>query len=187
MVCCHAFHGGWFKAVLWEIFCLCTPESAKIWYALSHHDRIEIDTLISVIVVSPKTWKLTTDRGHWWHHSINSYNILYPIKYCLLSAWMSYTMLIISTLQWCHISMLATPQPLATQLFVPQIGKENNNGNIKAICGGFQWYLAKQYRKLFHVLSFTFCLVTSSRFLEKIGLLGLYCNTLILWQLLCRC
>ena len=57
MVCGHAFHSGWFKAVLLEIFCLYTPESAKISYALRHRDRIEIDTLISVNVVSPTTWE----------------------------------------------------------------------------------------------------------------------------------
>ena len=57
MVCGHAFHSGWFEAVLWAVFCLYTPESAHIQYALRHHDRIEIDTSISVIVVSPTTWE----------------------------------------------------------------------------------------------------------------------------------
>ena len=47
MVYGHAFHSGWFEAILWAIFWLYTPESAYIWYALRHHDRIEIDTSIS--------------------------------------------------------------------------------------------------------------------------------------------
>ena len=57
MVCGHAFHSGWFEAVLWAIICLYTPESAWIKYALRYHDRIEIDTSILVIVVSPTTWE----------------------------------------------------------------------------------------------------------------------------------
>ena len=71
MVCGHASHSGWVEAVLWAIFCLYTPESAQIWYALMHHDRIEIDTSISVIVVSPTTWEAHHSpsgeaRGLWW-------------------------------------------------------------------------------------------------------------------------
>ena len=92
MVCGHASHSGWVEAVLWAIFCFYTPESAQIYYALRHHDRIEIDTEIEVIVVSPTTWEahhspradlrpraVVSFPGRWWHHNdlnlgINSYN-----------------------------------------------------------------------------------------------------------------
>ena len=78
MGCGHSFHSGWFEAVSWAIFCLYTPQSASIQYALRHHDGIEIDTSISVIVVSPTIWEAVSFPGRWWHHNdlnhgINSY------------------------------------------------------------------------------------------------------------------
>ena len=67
----HDFHSGWFKAVLLTIFSLYTPESTYVWYVLRHHDRTEIDTSISVTVMST-----TTGEAH--HNNlnlgINSYN-----------------------------------------------------------------------------------------------------------------